>query len=254
MAEAGGREKTGGFGGRMRLTCPNCRAQYEIDGTAIPETGRDVQCSACGTTWYQYPDSLQPPAETDDTSDDDERAGAPSMAPPRVDQSVLDVLREEAERELSERRRSNVGGLETQGDLGLVSRPAPVTAAAAADNATLPKADPEAPASSRRNLLPDIEELSSTLQPGSTPRRTGTSQTALPPTEQDERSGFRQGLALVLLVAMLLVGLYVLAPLIAQYVPALADALAGYVALADSLRAWVADGLRGLVARVSGMG
>ena len=82
----------------------------------------------------------------------------------------------------------------------------------------------------------------------------GNSETALPPTEQDERSGFRQGLALVLLVAMLLVGLYVLAPLIAQYVPALADALAGYVALADSLRAWVADGLRGLVARVSGMG
>lgn len=248
MAEAGGREKTGGFGGRMRLTCPNCKAQYEIDGTAIPETGRDVQCSACGTTWFQYPETTHAPPDLAD--EDDEETGAPPAVAPRADQSVLAVLREEAERELNERRRDNAGGLETQGDLGLVTRPRP---AASTPRTSTPEATPdtekEGPAPSRRNLLPDIEELSSTLQPGSTPRRTGTAETALPPIEQNERTGFRQGLSLVLLVAMLLVGLYVLAPLIAQYVPALADPLAGYVALADSLRAWVADSLRDLFAR-----
>jgi len=37
----------------MRLVCPNCGAQYEVDDRVIPESGRDVQCSACGHAWYQ---------------------------------------------------------------------------------------------------------------------------------------------------------------------------------------------------------
>ncbi|MEL7204552.1 MAG: zinc-ribbon domain-containing protein, partial [Pseudomonadota bacterium] len=36
----------------MKLTCPNCAAQYEVPDEVIPETGRDVQCSACGDTWF----------------------------------------------------------------------------------------------------------------------------------------------------------------------------------------------------------
>ncbi|WP_333828602.1 zinc-ribbon domain-containing protein [Pararhodobacter sp.] len=238
----------------MRLTCPNCKAQYEIDGTAIPETGRDVQCSACGTTWYQHPESMA----LAPSGDDDPQEGSASATPaatPRIDQSVLDVLREEADRELSERRRSNAGGLETQGDLGLMARPRSARGERPPEpeRSTPAAGDDEAPAPSRRNLLPDIEELSSTLQPGSAPRRMGSTETALPPTEQDERAGFRQGLSLVLLVAILLVGLYALAPMIARHVPALADPLAGYVALTDSLRAWVAENLRALIERVSAL-
>lgn len=37
----------------MRLICPNCNAQYEVDDSAIPASGRDVQCSNCGTAWFQ---------------------------------------------------------------------------------------------------------------------------------------------------------------------------------------------------------
>ena len=37
----------------MRLVCPNCGAQYEVPDDVIPETGRDVQCSNCGDTWFQ---------------------------------------------------------------------------------------------------------------------------------------------------------------------------------------------------------
>lgn len=41
----------------MRLICPNCGAQYAVDDRVIPETGRDVQCSSCGHTWFQrHPD------------------------------------------------------------------------------------------------------------------------------------------------------------------------------------------------------
>lgn len=37
----------------MRLICPNCDAQYEVDDSVIPEGGRDVQCSSCGHSWFQ---------------------------------------------------------------------------------------------------------------------------------------------------------------------------------------------------------
>ncbi len=36
---------------RIRLVCPNCAAQYEVDEDVIPVSGRDVQCSNCGQTW-----------------------------------------------------------------------------------------------------------------------------------------------------------------------------------------------------------
>ena len=41
----------------MRLSCPNCGAQYEVPLEVIPTAGRDVQCSNCGHTWFQiHPD------------------------------------------------------------------------------------------------------------------------------------------------------------------------------------------------------
>ena len=41
----------------MRLVCPKCVAQYEVDDQAIPETGREVQCANCEHIWFQ--DSIQ---------------------------------------------------------------------------------------------------------------------------------------------------------------------------------------------------
>ncbi len=44
-------------GMNMRLSCPNCGAQYEVPVEIIPQDGRDVQCSNCGHTWFQmHPD------------------------------------------------------------------------------------------------------------------------------------------------------------------------------------------------------
>lgn len=73
----------------MRLICPNCGAQYEIDDHAIPLEGRDVQCSNCGHTWFQrHPSAsaeaqadVEPPRETRDdpargTRDDPARGAA----------------------------------------------------------------------------------------------------------------------------------------------------------------------------------
>lgn len=43
----------------MRLTCPNCDARYEVPEDAIPDEGREVQCSSCGHSWFQSRDEAQ---------------------------------------------------------------------------------------------------------------------------------------------------------------------------------------------------
>ncbi|WP_417587733.1 zinc-ribbon domain-containing protein [Pararhodobacter oceanensis] len=265
----------------MRLTCPNCSAQYEVDEKVIPQNGRDVQCSACGHTWYQYPMevALQMRAaelDDDDDEDDEDRAegpvggaggaamltptdGTPRNSAPRIDKTVLDVLREEAEREMGERRRARGSDIETQGDLGL-TRPTPSRAVRSrvyGEDDEIPPLPPEpdyddlAPADAepervnRRNLLPDIEELTSTLEPGSEARDSAVVEEEFdaPP----ERNGFRNGLSFVALVGMALVAVYLLAPLIASYLPALEGALTQYVQAVDQFRATLAGALRDVI-------
>ena len=111
----------------MRLVCPNCAAQYEVAENAIPENGRDVQCASCNETWFQArPNvSLRKPVETApateppplrkpnvtptaadyDEDEDDEAPARPSLRRDqgKVDKSVLDILRSEAEREAAAR-------------------------------------------------------------------------------------------------------------------------------------------------------
>ena len=43
----------------MRLICPNCSTQYDVDAAAIPDGGREVQCGVCDTVWFQ-PDARGP--------------------------------------------------------------------------------------------------------------------------------------------------------------------------------------------------
>lgn len=49
----------------MRLICPDCGAQYEVPTRVIPVQGRDVQCSACGNTWFQTREEDETPQVTE---------------------------------------------------------------------------------------------------------------------------------------------------------------------------------------------
>jgi len=75
----------------MRLICPRCGAQYEIDAGAIPLAGRDVECSACDHVWRAMPEA--------EGFDPDAR---PQLSRP-LNESVIEILREEAARELEVR-------------------------------------------------------------------------------------------------------------------------------------------------------
>lgn len=54
----------------MRLTCPNCGAQYEVPDDIIPTGGRDVQCSNCGNTWFQVHPDMQAEEPVEDVVED----------------------------------------------------------------------------------------------------------------------------------------------------------------------------------------
>lgn len=91
----------------MRLTCPSCGTEYEVEDTAIPPEGRDVQCSNCQTLWFQTAGpGIAAAAEERAPSAGEE---APGFAPPpplpqrEIDPAVLAILHEEAARETAAR-------------------------------------------------------------------------------------------------------------------------------------------------------
>ncbi|WP_323038545.1 zinc-ribbon domain-containing protein [Gemmobacter sp.] len=249
----------------MRLICPNCDAQYEVDASLIPAEGRDVQCSACNHVWFQAPDlpegageSPAPAAVTAAPVVPEPEPSAPEPDPepepedPQVlrrhslDESMLAVLREEAERETRARAEENARAaarsLEMQPELGLTEAPAPrlrirPRAQEPEDAAPPPVPDP-VPVSTRaarRELLPDIEAINSTLDASSASRRGGGGVT-LPEPPERRRAGFRIGFVLMIALAVLAWAVYSQSARIGQAVPAAQPALAGYVALMDKAR------------------
>ena len=289
----------------MRLVCPNCDAQYEVDDAAIPEAGRDVQCSNCGHAWFQrHPevvadeefedeiflsdDEVPPPAPVvaapptpavvpepepepeepapvaaaepmvEVVQDEDDGPEPPPAAmqdaparKPALDESLMAVLREEAEREAAVRRvEEPQQRIETQTDLGLTSAPPtpPVPASVLAarerfadlsvDRVEADEDEGEIVTrpTSRRELLPDIEEINSTLRASSEPRGEGEHLPLPPVMVVDGRRGFRSGFTLMLLIAAGLWLAYVMAPRIATQIPASAAAMDAYVSAVNKAR------------------
>ena len=350
----------------MRLVCPNCAAQYEVDDSVIPDAGRDVQCSSCGQMWFQpgkaamieaardaetdddaapeadgwdiagawaeaeeaapetppadnletetpaaepeeapvtppvtpsHPKAsgtAQRPAEGADTTtssvaamiaafraeqaateteDDDvpplEPAPRPGAQPRRaLDDSLLSILREEAEREARARRTEGTS-LETQEELNLAptdapepakpaaTPPAPVAKEPAFDGIFAPEemppeedervahygayddlGEPAVQAPGRGERLPDIEEINSTLRAASD-RSLGRSGTIIGANEAAERGGFRFGFSSVILAALVALLIYSFSSQISERVPATGPALKSYVALVDHGRVWL---------------
>ncbi len=294
----------------MRLICPNCSAQYEIDATLVPDEGRDVQCSNCGHTWFELPpppadfaapeddsppelseEALEADEATEDEADDtgpshaalaiaaasedseeeddffDTPAAAPPSAAPQqrrpADAAALDILKEEAERELSQRRAPPSEPMETQTDMGLDeirSRKTPSRALRArmahlkeSEPAEAPdrtRSEPRHPASQaevisepdqqgpRRDLLPDIDEINSTLKSTNARKKPSAEETA------QHQKGFRRGFLSMTLLAIVLILAYAQAPAIARAVPGSEGALIPYVDGANVVRDWI-DGMIG---------
>ncbi|MCE5973583.1 zinc-ribbon domain-containing protein [Sinirhodobacter sp. WL0062] len=266
----------------MRLVCPNCAAQYEVDDAAIPDAGREVQCSACGKLWFQPGKAAaepvveapapvpepepEPPAQPEPEPAPEPHADEPGIAPapaagqtPRrqLDDSLLAILREEAEREAAQRRTESAP-IETQEEMTLEPAAAQAASRAAAKIAQMqrgPEGDIASPeedepedqgAASRRERLPDIEEINSTLRASSDRIDLDVSVDA-PQTLARQRSGFRFGFSLVLLIGLIAVVLYTSAPKLQALAPPLSPVLESYVASVDKGRIWLDSQLQGVI-------
>ncbi|NPD14247.1 hypothetical protein HOY34_03415 [Xinfangfangia sp. D13-10-4-6] len=359
----------------MLLACPNCDARYDVPDNAIPENGRDVQCSNCGHAWFQLPfdaaqseEDLQPtapdqeapaaawttpdsapePADFDENevaaadqaapppgeaaalppSDDVEAAveiaeaavvlppvspppetaqdapgpapeasviglvpqppsradsvesppltgasalkaalsagrkeadPAPIAAPPpqpvrrELDDEVLAILRDEAERE-AEARRSEAQrntnrraeaetGLQSQPELSVPAPTPEMTAQqkrlAMLRGEDLDDDDPppeQGRPMARRDLLPDVEEINSTLQPDEARFDPDAEVESLPDLT---RGSFRTGFCLSVLALILAALAYVFSTEITAWFPALESTLQKYVLFVDNLRNWL---------------
>ena len=186
----------------------------------------------------------------------DAAPGTPADAPPLpargLDETVLAVLREEAEREAAARRAEAAAPIEMQPDLGLA---APAKAAAVDHAALSPVArrvarlkgiDPDPPPpprpQTRREMLPAIEEINSTLR-ATSEKRTGEQEEAggqVPVRSGGQ--GFRIGFVIMLVVAMAGLLAYLMAPGLGQQIPGAAPSLNAFVALVDTVRLWL-DGV-----------
>lgn len=268
----------------MRITCPNCLAQYEIDGGLLPPEGREVQCSACDTIWFQPAPSrkgakpekiaLSEPAPTPNLPPTPDVTEAPSAAAPVIeaeesadpepapapldtprpraralDPAISEVLRQEAEFEATQRKR-DADPVEMQPDLGLLGgSPWPAFRDPDGSDGDLPdglRADTSAAASQDSTAnFPDIDDVSATLDPINARRQTDGSGYDLPLTPQDRQRGFLQGFIVPVALGGLVVGLYLAAPLLSMLIPPAAPLLSGFTTAIDTGRMALAQMILG---------
>jgi predicted Zn finger-like uncharacterized protein len=121
----------------VRIVCPKCEAEYEIPAEALPAAGRDMKCSGCAHAWYQLAQPIRPsgpakavagsgvdaamakaetaaaharvPAWSEPQPEvepeiEDEPAPEIRVPPRRIDPQVLEILQQEAEREVLARK------------------------------------------------------------------------------------------------------------------------------------------------------
>lgn len=201
----------------MRLTCPNCAAQYELPDTAIPEAGREVQCSACDKTWLQHAAGAAPTSAAH-APPVSEEAGPPSSSPqpaPRsLDPGVADILRTEAAREKAKRAAESTGSVATRAEPALSG----------------------ATSGTRSGTLPDPDDITSSL----TPSRDRVAQDRLDARDArfipPERRGFRAGFWMALIACGLAVGVYLAAFDLVDLVPEAEAPIERYVTSIDDAR------------------
>jgi hypothetical protein len=177
----------------------------------------------------------------------------------QIDESVLAVLREEAEREMIARR-LDAQAIETQQEMGIEAAVAATVQQDATSRhlARLKGEDPDAPLHSpkreltRREMLPDIEEINSSLRPGDVAMNDDGEAFEIARRPEPGRSSFRSGFVLMLVIGLLALLTYVMAPQISAQIPAAKPAMDGYVQAVDAGRTWLDGATRGLIASLRG--
>jgi len=165
-------------------------------------------------------------------------------------------LRAEAEFEQAARQ-AEQEALETQTDMDLSHDPEPTQP----DEDTIRPTRPARPAANniaaavtatlamesdppRRDLLPDIEEINSTLRSGSAIAEENYEVEA-----PRKRGGFRRGFMLIVFLFLIAAAVYIFAPQIIAQAPQAETALNSYVEWVDGLRLWLDQKVQEIIAQ-----
>ncbi|MBF9050886.1 thioredoxin [Roseobacter sp. HKCCD9010] len=243
---------------------PGARSAIDDEVEANAEAETEVQAAQFDTEGSESTQEADP-TETSATEPEDADNAALDDGPARrdLDPAVRNLLREEAERE-TRLRREEAEIVETQDEMALDSAP-PTSTPPEADTPPqrqLPEADENfdeeildelisggQAAGPRRDLLPDIEEINSTLR--ATSDRNANEQEASDVETVDgaprRRRGARLGFALVLFITAALVAIYSNAVQIAERVPQASPALQAYVTQVNAARLWLDDLAQGVL-------
>lgn len=190
--------------------------------------------------------------ETDLSDTDDEQPAQAIPARRELDPAVADVLRAEAElEELA--RRNEMTAMESQPELGLPegatesavqraeqarTRMARMRGARPDDGSAMAASVTETSTASRRDLLPDIEEINSTLRSNSD-RSPATDPGQTAQLEVREKRSSARGFTLAVALFTVFVLIYVFAPEIGESVPLVQVPLTAYVETIDAGRGWL---------------
>ena len=245
----------------MLLLCPNCGAQYEVPEDHIPKKyGRDVQCSACNHTWFQThpaqdlqpalrdeaddPGSAKQPSERFDPSLADDPAASsdatavstsPQMPPLRqkrsLHPSVAGVLREEAKREVEERGSNGpqASGSSSRSGSSDQARDADMDMQALE---ALYQNSEQTTKSTRGALLPDIDEINSTLSTSGAEWPSDSDASKEIAQKGQRRLGFLVGIVIIVAAA----ALYYFADTLGERIPSLQQPLELYQQWINNMR------------------
>ena len=260
----------------IRLICPGCGAEYVLPQEAIPPAGREVECSACEHVWRaQRPSTAAAPLDLGSYTLPREGGGpregqeSPVSLPPasrRLSPDVLDILREEADHERRLRESEAAGIPAPVADKADQTPPQddqpaseddslwPATTVilpAGATRAITTNPAPQAPAAEalapqpatpaeRPVMLPLRPAPGQQLRP-SAPIQPRVALVPVPAAAPSPpRSGYRLGFGLAVLVAVICLALYLLAPRL-QVGP-----LTEWRQNVDDARLWLGQQVRGL--------
>ena len=214
----------------MRLVCPSCSAEYEVDDSAIGARGRMVRCASCSSEWFQAPAvgaaaPLQPaPEPAPEPAPQPEPAPAPEPEPVVEGTSSAEfaALRREFSAEPDEGPRFDEIKIDRS---PIEEEPAPAERIyydqepEVIEGAASP-VDEETRVRSRR--MDEAEDLAASLREDEEPGRGG--------------GAFLAGFATVTLLSLILIAVYVKAPDIAAIAPAAEGPLTSYANAVDSGR------------------
>lgn len=212
----------------MRLTCPSCASEYEVDAAAIGDSGRMVRCANCEAEWFQAPAAAAPPPAPDPIPQPE--PSAPAATKPEVvvsetpefnpsppvfpdPEPVVQEQRDTFTEDLSPPSRASDDNVER-----IYYDVDPVAAQRFEETDVLDETRV------RRRKDEDRDELAASLREFE--------------DDQPNRSGgaFLAGFSTVAVMAVILVALYVKAPDLAKIAPAMEGPLAGYTEMVNQGR------------------